>query len=526
MKKALPIRSPFPLITACAILAVMGACQKNSLEKFYPNRMFTPATISIAGGDTAVVINWSASLNAPVTGVSYTVEISTDSTFQATPVLSFTVDSVAVRVTDDSLEDRTPYFVRVKANANGNAADSYWIKDTVRFSLIGVQIFQSLKTSDIIDNAVILHWRPTPEVNLIVLTGPGGDTTQIPVSEADNQQGQKLISGLEAGTSYSVQILAGKKSKGLLSFTTQTRQTGDNVVDLRASADPKVLFDTLSVIPAGSIVLLARGMTYSMPTYVIDKPVTIMSGLGFGDPAVIALSGNFDASGDIDSIHFKDLTLAAAGGSYFMNVGNTAHIKQMTVENVTTSGPFNNSFIRLKTAGDVIDNLHILNCVIDSIGIETKYAVLYANASSSALIDHLDIRNSTFYDIYYFVRQDGVSPSALTIDGCTFNDFINNSGYFVNYSGTFPPSFTISNCIFGATLDPAKSNGIKSSGGAQFSNCYMTSDCVFSANPLTGPISYKGSSTDLFSSPQTGIFSFKDGSFAGSKTAGDPRWRN
>ncbi len=273
--------------------------------------------------------------------------------------------------------------------------------------------------------------------------------------------------------------------------------------------------------------LLERGLTYTIPsTYVFDKGVRIMSGLGFGDAATLLLSSNFDASGNIDTLGFSDLTIQNDGGaSYFMNVGNVAKIGTLNVTNCVTKGVFNNSFIRLKTSGDLISNLNIKNCIIDSFGVAAKYAVFYANASSNAKIDNINIQNSTFYSFYYFVRQDGVSATSLVINNCTFNDMINNGGYFANYSGSFPSAFNITNSIFGRTIDPTNANGIKSSGNAALSNCYITSDCVFSANPITGGASYSGTAADLFTDPAHGIFSFKDNSFAGKSTAGDPRWR-
>src|SRR6185437_7829936 len=98
-------------------------------------------------------------------------------------------------------------------------------------------------------------------------------------------------------------------------------------------------------------------------------------------------------------------------------------------------------------------------------------------------------------------------------------------GYFINYSGTFPAAFNITHTIFGSTIDPTKANGIKSSGNAALSNCYITSDCVFIANPLTGATAYAGTAADLFTAPANGDFTIKDNSFAGKSTAGDPRWR-
>lgn len=519
----------YQIFVALLLTVVIVSCKKVTLERFTPDRMFTPTAINITTQDTSVIISWPASLFSAGSGVTYTLEISQDSTFQGTPALTLKVDSTAAVVTDDVLKDRTKYFVRVKANATANAAESaQWVASTTPFSLVGVQIFHPVQSSDIIDNAVILNWTTTEGVNKIVFTKANGDTMQFAVTADENTAGQALIEGLSAGTNYTAEIFDGNKSKGILTFTTKAPVTGNNVVDLRLVNDrPSVLFDTLSQIPDGAIVLLKRGLTYTIPSaYTFDKSVSIRSGLGFGSPAELLLSNNFDASGNIDSLNFSDLNIATDGNAaYFMNIGHATVVGNVKVENCTTSGVFNNSFIRLKTAGAEINNLLINNCIIDSFGIGAKYAVVYANASSKALIDNITIQNSTFYSFYYLVRQDGITGTSLNINNCTFNDMINNGGYFINYSGTFPSIFNIMNTILGSTIDPTNANGIKSSGNAVLSNTYMTSDCVFSANPITGATSYPGTAANLFTDPANGDFTIKDNSFAGKNTAGDPRWR-
>lgn len=518
----------YQIFVGLLITIVVYSCQKKPIERFVPNRMFTPTAITVTGGDTSVTISWPASLFSSGSGANYTLQISGDSTFQATPVLSLIVDSTARTITDDSLMDRTKYFARVKANKTPTSAESEWSVASTSFTLVGVQIFKPIGSSDVIDNSVILNWTPTEGVTKIIFTASNGDTLSAAVTTDENTAGQGIFDGLMASTSYSAEIFAGTKSKGLLTFTTKAKVTGNNVIDLRGITDDQaVLFDTLSQIPTGSIVLLKRGLTYTIPSaYILDRSVSIQSGLGFGNPAVLMLSNNFDASGNIDSLSFSDITITTDGNAnYFMNISNATVIGKVNIENVNTMGQFGNSFIRLKTAGAEIQNLNIDNCIIDSFGVKSKYAVLYASASNSAIIDNINITNSTFYYFYYFVREDGITGTSLNINNCTFNNMINNGGYFVNYSGTFPTTFTINNSILGNTIDPTNANGIKSSGNATLSNTYLTSDCVFSANPITGGTTYSGAAANLFTDPSNGNFKIMDNSFAGKATAGDPRWR-
>jgi len=504
---------------------VITSCEKKLVSPFQPGREFTPTSISTITHDTLVTISWPPSLYSANAHVTYLLQISKDSSFTSTPDFSLVVDTTFLTITDDSLADRQRYFVRLRANATSIADSSNWLYGTGAFTLTGVQIFGSLLPADILDNAVRLSWTTTRGVDHIVFTAASGKTNEVQVSSQDNSAGLKIVSGLQPGTDYTAEIFSGSKSKGILRFMTKPAVIG-NIIDLRDIAGrPTVLNDTLSQISSGSIVLLARGQTYTFASsYTFDRAVTIMSGMGFSDPAVLLLSGNFDATGTIDSLRFSDLTIATDGSGYFMNVSNAATIGTVSVVNCTTRGEFSNSFIRLKTVGDVISKLFIKNSVLDSIGVKSKYAMFYANASSSALIDNIEIHNSTFYDFYYFIREDKVTTSSLLIDNCTFDALVNQGGYFINYT-TFPPKFTISNSIFGSTLDPANSNWIKSSGNPEVDNSYATSDCVFSSNDIFGVTKYSGISADLFRSPETGDFTIIDNGFSGITTTGDPRWR-
>jgi hypothetical protein len=526
MKKILNNKSVKWIFLSGMLAVTIISCQKHFDPDFTLPHQFKPGDINIDAGETQAILSWLPSLFTTGQSVTYTVEVSKDSTFQGTIVDTKIVNTPADTLTDDVLEPRQNYFARVKANASNNTAESGWVVSAA-FMITGEQIFLSISPSDIIDIAVILKWSPNPDVTKIVLTPSGGSPFDVMLDASDVAAEQKMITGLTPSTLYTAEIFAGTKSKGLTSFTTQSSLSGNNIIDLRSIVDnASVLNDTLPQIPDGSIVLLERGLVYDLPSgYTFDQSVTITSGLGFGPQAVLSLGSNFDASGNIDSLSFNDVTIANNGASYFMNVSNVTVISKLSLENCITEGVYSNSFIRLKTAGDEITSLYINNCIIDSFGIAAKYAVLYANASSSAKIDNIEIHNSTFYSFYYFVRQDGITGSSLIIDNCTFNDMINQGGYFVNYSGTFPATFEISNCIFGKTSDPANSNGIKPAGNASVSNSYSTTDFIFSANPIAGITAYGGAYTDLFANPDNGDFTIKDNSFAGRNSAGDPRWR-
>lgn len=509
----------FTIFSIVSLLYVFNSCKKEEDKPSVLPYLFRPVGVNVDLNKTQATISWYKVDSA----VSYTLEISQDSLLFQNIIVSDTVESSPYIL---DLAGGVRYSVRIKANAADPTKDSKF-GGNITFKTPTENIFFSISDTDYIDNAAYIRWIAGSKVTHLLVKRDGYDPVKVELTEDEMASGVKYLEGLSGGVTYTIEIYNTDIIKrGTLVFTTKPALVG-NVVDLRSVPYREtILYDTLSQISAGSIVILKRGKDYVIPNaYTFDKSVTILSGYSFiTDQARIVLQNNFDASGNIDSLKFNDLTIVGSGTNYFMNVSNVTTIGLLSLEKIKTVGVFNNSFVRLKTAGDLVSKLYINNCIFDSIGIASKYALIYANASSSAQYNNIEIQNSTFYSFYYFIRQDGVTTSSVTINNCTFNDMVNQSGYFINFTN-FPPVLDVKNCILGRVSDPAASNGIKSTASAlDLTGTYMTTDCVFSANPISAT-AYPNASTDLFTDPDHGDFTIKDNTFAGKSTAGDPRWQ-
>lgn len=502
-----------------AVLALFTACKKIAVEE--PSRLFRPTLKDqLISEGNYITASWQDIKEA----TSYIVQISRDTfrTIDATMQIDTNI------VTFENLKWNQSYQVQVRANAADTAFNS-------RMSFLGEvktpkfpTILNTPGISDVTDEAVRVSWATSGATVTSIKILKGSDSSLVKeaiLTPADITNRFRIITGLKSSTEYIIYLYSGTSVRGWDNFTTKAPLVGA-IVDLRNVTDrPTVLYDTLPTVASGSIVLLKRGENYTIPaSYTFDRTVTIMSESGFnGGRARISLTGNFDATGNIDSLRFEDLVIVKDGSNYFMNVGNVTKIGALSFVNCRTEGVFDNSFIRLKTAGDEVSKLTIDNCVIDSFGVGAKYPIIYAGKGMK--FTDIKISNSTFHSIYYFIRQDNTSAvNSAAITDCTFNDFINQGGYFINYT-TFPSMFTITNTIFGKTKDTASSNGIKSSGSQVLTNCYSTTDCIFSANPITGATAYSGTAADLFKNPLSGDFTIKDNSFSGKNSAGDPRWK-
>jgi len=533
-------RNKFFLVGSAVLLLLACNKTKEIPEANLP-RMFTPTGVKITLAETQVRIDWNPSLFSQSKQVSYTIQVSKDSTFQGTPDYSTTSDTTFVIVTDAQIAIRQKYFARIRANALDKTAESNWFVST-GFSMTGEQIFKvPVQEADIIDKAVILRWTTATGVNKIVLTPAGGGTPiNIVITAGDNTAGFKLIPNLQANTTYIAEIFADTKSKGLLSFKTKATITGNSIIDLREiTGRPSVLEDTIPLIPSGSIIILKRGVEYTISsTASLNKSFTILSGADFiPDLATIYFTNNFNlvAGSAIDSLVFKDLNLYSSdfNSKYVFNISQVGTIGKVSFENV--HGHRFRGFFRMQTggAGTQVTDFIMKNCVIDSL---RDFSLV--NANNSNTVANINVSNTTVYNARKVIDHRSPGSNSIKFNNCTFYNSPSGgpagggSFYFIdlNTLNSATP-ITITNCIFGQTWDEGSgndANGIRAGGATtiSISNSYQTSDFVSTnaAYQMAGLLPYPGTSSNLFTNPDNGNFKIKDNTFAGKGNSGDPRW--
>lgn len=518
----------------------LSSCEKDDdLEVGVPKRMFTPASeIKATSAETSVFLSWHPSLHTSGMDVSYTVEVAADTLFETDVVFTTVTDTAGVTITDQDIQVRTPYFARVKANANENSAESGWVVSS-SFRIRGEQIFLPLGNADITHEGAVLSWRESAGISKIVVTAidaegePVGGGITIDLDEADILNRQKLIIGLESETRYSAEIFAGANSKGTIVFTT-TEALEEGVIDLTGITDrPSVLQDTLSQIDAGSIVLLKKGVTYTIDaTTLLDRSVKIMSEVTF-EPgkAKIYFTSNFNLveGSAIDFIEFDNLEMESdnRNGRYVFNIGNAATVGKLSFEGCIIK-EFR-GLARLQSAGVFVTDFIFNNNVVSGIA---NYGIINTD-NVGARVDNIKLTNSTFYDVEtVIVSRNGADPSnSILIDKCTFNKALLPSRYLIDYNSVnVTNGIQLNNSILGIGQGAPNDDGdvtvrgIRVGDGTlvEVSNTYKTADYVSTNNDIPDLKPYAGTSEDLFVDPANGNFTIKDDSFEGKDTAGDP----
>ncbi|MFT3825390.1 MAG: DUF5123 domain-containing protein [Chitinophagaceae bacterium] len=524
-------------VLCCAIAGVIS-CKKNN-ESLEAMRRFMPSgDIKSTSGETNVFLYWNASLytSSTDTTVKYRIQVSKDSLFN-TVERTYQRDTTGITITDDDLVVRQKYYARVKTLGADTTLDSKWLRSS-SFTITGEQIFLTIADGDLLDNAALLKWKATAGLTKITITPAGGSATDIALTSTDITASQKLIQSLQGGTTYTAEIFLGTKSKGIITFTTKSPITGD-IIDLRGiTGRPSVLADTLPQIAAGSVVLLKRGQTYEIATSMnLSKTVTIMSGYDFSNElARINMTGNFNvtASSVIDSIVFSSVKLvgAAYASSYVFNISNACTVKKMVFDGCQTE--IFRGVVRLQTAVINMTDFKMNNCIADSI---SNYGIINVD-NVNCKIDNISITNSTIYKTEKIVtsKQNSV---AVTIQNCTINEapWGGGSNYLIDYGSTATTNnvtsgVIVSNCIMGIGKNNAGNTAVRgirvnATTAVTSTGNYNTSDYVPFATGAGVPsmTAYSGTSFALWQDPSNGNFAFKDASFAGKSTSGDPRWR-
>ena len=536
------ISAPYKLIKIVVpvLLLVQGmvSCKKEKESSNELVRMFMPGDISVTSGDTIATLSWKASLYTTGQDLSYTLELSRDSLFQSAAEFSQVTNSTQVTVTDRQLLVKQKYYARLKANALGNSEESKWLHSNGMVPIKGEQIFFPVLDGELTESQVTLRWKVTSGVSKITLTTSAGAKTEVAVDAGESATGKKTITGLTPKTTYTAAIFVGPAEKGNYTFTTFSDiPTGSNVVMVQATDN---LAGMIATVTSGTTFVLLQGTKYTTDaTIVIPNNVsfTIWGQSGPNRP-ILAFNG-FTLPANAGSIKFENLDLtgyqnANTSGTkrnYIFNQSTASTTAEINFENCIIRNLVNTP-LRLQGSNAITIGQVIVNkCMVYDIGVSGgagTYAFINTNVATGKF-NNIYLTNNTFYNIGYGLILHNLAPSVtVQIDNNTFYNVTGDGRYMIDYNAQLvSAAFTFINNVVGKTLSTAATARALRSGTAPSlgSNTYKTTDATFSANPFSNIIDYGKASTDLWTDPANGNFLYKDASFTGRATCGDPRWR-
>jgi len=503
------------------------------VEELDFDRAFSPVGIeAVISNTTTVTLTWSSVKNTD----HYLLEIYDGATATATLVHSAEVpatEDTQVSYTYVLPAGDTQFYGRIKAVSSLQGVDeSKW--SLVAFRTDPENLFQGYDTYMSAMNACIVQWEPEATATSLLFVSGG---TQVPVtlSAEDLALGGRQVTGLANGV-YEVHLMNGNFVRG----RTHVIIEGDVLVEPGGD-----LTAALDALPAGGVILLVNGVSYSLPEVDTVRTSTKVRGILPHDlPKIFLAAGGGNHMFDIgtamtlsDSLVFENVDISSAyddGATKHRGIidqeNDAFSIGAITFRNciIRNSG---RSAIRLRgnAAGQVINNVEFLNCVMYDFAFDSHYGLL--NGAATGNFINIRFLNCTVFKLRGGIINygNGAGCQSVVIDNCTFNETCMDTGssrYFIDFgtNNTSTGTLDISDCIFGQTVDRA--NGVRPGSMVMtIAGSYYASDFYDVAGPVKNLMTaYSGASTALWTDPAGGDFTFLDTNFEGIGLAGAPRW--
>ncbi len=501
--------------------------------------------VQLLHADTSVTFSWEPALKTwegdrPAPQVSYEITIAKDAEFMDPAAIKAIQDSLTFTIGKETLTPYQNYYARVRTVASPSMSGSNWVNyvssaNVRTFSVLPeISYFKPSKVGDVIDVAARLRWVANSQVSsLLLVSESSGFRKELLLTDEEKKAGIATVSDLPAGETLRAELYLtiGERApqrRGRQSFRTKPAINGAGYTDLRASTDPLVLISTLPTAPAGTKLVLKRGMTYTFPTsYRFDRSVTIMSEPGFGQPAhiQIASSLNVQATGTIDSIKFDDVMISSSQSGYVFNIAAEGKVGKMEFENCILSN--HKGLARITATTNTVffevTKYIVNNCIIQDLN--DLGVACVGNANANAVFKDISITNSTIINsqrfIYNQLNKRTNHGNSCVINNVTFYNVGSGRFYDLMNDGTFTGGLSISNSIVsaGASYGDVNIRG-NSSMAVTVANSFVTTDVK--GQILNILSAANTSSTSIFQDPTARNFTILNAAYS---NVGDPRWR-
>lgn len=431
----------------------------------------------------------------------------------------------------EDLNGSTFYSVRMKGVNERNGLESEYMSFT--FTTPGEQLFTS---SEVGINDIALFWTPVPNVTHLSISVYNRETLvydflkDVQLNSTEIANGSAILSDLTGGTGYRITINNDDIIRGTLTLKTLGMSGGETLV-----VNPG---DDIAALLAGSIsrgigdvtLLFSENTTYDLGSVKIPFGIDNLIFTSTGSrknadlPKLTLPSVGFDG-GPIISIGFENVYIDGGGtATYLFNIGDLNGFTSVNFEGCEIKH-FSRSIVRISDGQQrEIESVKFNNCLIQDIG-TNGYGVINLGTNFRKF-DIISFTNCTLFELGTQLYGGNTVIGEVIMNNCTFFNSTAKMDQVFRFD-TAPAAVTISNCIFSGP----NNGGAINSGRADYSsylefsdNCYITSDLQVYKYNFAGITSYTKSSDELFVSPATGDFHFKDQTFAGKDTAGDPFW--
>ena len=500
------------------------------------DRLFHSSKVSVSPGEDQAEVTFKKMPDAEF----YVVEISTDTLFDEVETTEHSIyfgDKEDARITTSpytmtGLEGSTKYYFRIKSCAtNGKGSTWKYLDDTesnYSFTTKSEQIILDVVPGS---KTVKVSFKAGKQITEAQIVKDDEVLVSQPVTADEVAAGELTISGLNAKTSYTVQLLNGENVRGKMKFTTtEPFPDGYEVINVAAGDDVK---DLLANATSDKVVVVfPQGMEYTAlneeaQTSTIKVPENIKSVYFWGaageSKATVKFKGvSFDSS-SMDVVRFYNLNLQYGANSdgYVLNQSGTFTLNSLEMEKCDVKD-IRGIFRFQSIVNSTVNAIKINDCVLTNIG---TYGIVNTKDQKSLTLGTVSITNSTLNTINSVLTNTSQANFSITLDHCTIWNCVPATKPYFDLQKQTGVTVACTNSLIGAYYDfkdaaqTVKGSSLKD---IDATGTVYTSDFNWNSGYEIGS-QISETSAQLWANPaKTGAdFTVQNSSY---KNLGDPRW--
>ena len=500
------------------------------------DRLFHSSKVSVSPGEDQAEVTFKKMPDAEF----YVIEISTDTLFDEVETTEHSIyfgDKEDARITTSpytmtGLEGSTKYYFRIKSCAtNGKGSTWKYLDDTesnYSFTTKSEQIILDVVPGS---KTVKVSFKAGKQITEAQIVKDDEVLVSQPVTADEVAAGELTIGGLNAKTSYTVQLLNGENVRGKMKFTTtEPFPDGYEVINVAAGDDVK---DLLANATSDKVVVVfPQGMEYTAlneegQTSTIKVPENIKSVYFWGaageSKATIKFKGvSFDSS-SMDVVRFYNLNLQYGANSdgYVMNQSGTFTLNSLEMEKCDVKD-IRGIFRFQSIVNSTVNAIKINDCVLTNIG---TYGIVNTKDQKSLTLGTVSITNSTLNTINSVLTNTSQANFSITLDHCTIWNCVPATKPYFDLQKQTGVTVACTNSLIGAYYDfkdaaqTVKGSSLKD---IDASGTVYTSDFTWNSGYEIGS-QISETSAQLWANPAKtdADFTVQNSSY---KNLGDPRW--
>lgn len=500
------------------------------------DRLFHSSKVSVSPGEDQAEVTFKKMPDAEF----YVIEISTDTLFDEVETTEHSIyfgDKEDARITTSpytmtGLEGSTKYYFRIKSCAtNGKGSTWKYLDDTesnYSFTTKSEQIILDVVPGS---KTVKVSFKAGKHITEAQIVKDDEVLVSQPVTADEVAAGELTISGLNAKTSYTVQLLNGENVRGKMKFTTtEPFPDGYEVINVAAGDDVK---DLLANATSDKVVVVfPQGMEYTAlneeaQTSTIKVPENIKSVYFWGaageSKATVKFKGVSFESSSMDVVRFYNLNLQYGANSdgYVLNQSGTFTLNSLEMEKCDVKD-IRGIFRFQSIVNSTVNAIKINDCVLTNIG---TYGIVNTKDQKSLTLGTVSITNSTLNTINSVLTNTSQANFSITLDHCTIWNCVPATKPYFDLQKQTGVTVACTNSLIGAYYDfkdaaqTVKGSSLKD---IDATGTVYTSDFNWNSGYEIGS-QISETSAQLWANPaKTGAdFTVQNSSY---KNLGDPRW--